>query len=143
MRVILDSSLKIPLGSKVLLGDGRKIIFHSEDISSEKVDRLGERGVELYAVPGEGDLLDLHEVLRKLGELNIASVMVEGGRKVFSSFLREELADKLLYFIAPRIVGGGIGPFDEIEICSIGESIELKNVRIRRMSHDLLIEGYF
>ena len=143
VRVILDSSLRIPLSSKVLAANGRRIVFHSEDVSSDKLERLRDMGVELYAVPGEGEVLDLHEVLRKLGEIGIASVMVEGGREIFSSFLREELADKLIYFIAPKILGGGIGPFDEVELCTIGESIELKDVRVRRVGSDLLVEGYF
>ncbi len=143
VRVILDSSLRIPLSSKVLAANGRRIVFHSEDVSSDKLERLRDMGVELYAVPGEGKVLDLHEVLRKLGEIGIASVMVEGGREIFSSFLREELADKLIYFIAPKILGGGIGPFDEVELCTIGESIELKDVRVRRVGSDLLVEGYF
>lgn len=142
IRVILDAHLKTPLGAKVLASSGRRIIFHSEFVSKEKVEELKRVGVELYVIPSKDGFLDLVEILKKLGELGIASVMVEGGKGVFSSFLKEGLVDKLLYFIAPKIVGKGIGPFDGIEVSSLDFSVKVKEFTLRKVGEDILFEGY-
>lgn len=142
IRIVLDSYLRIPLEAKVLRNEGRVIVFHSSEVPGEKLAKLRDLGVELFEVPMRDGLLDLPEVLKRLGELGIASVMVEGGKGVFSSFIREGLADKLLYFISPRIIGKGIGPFDEVELPSIEASFKLREVSLRRIGEDILVEGY-
>lgn len=142
VRVVLDTYLRVPSHAKILTSPGRKIIFYSEVASREKVKELEAVGVELYKVSSENGIIELRDVLKKLGELGIASVMVEGGRKIFSSFLREGLVDKLLYFIAPKIIGKGIGPFDELEVSSLDSSIKINEFTLRKVGEDILLEGY-
>jgi len=142
VRVILDAYLRTPLDAKVLSAEGRKIIFHSSQVSKDKVKALKALKVELFEVSSKDGLLDLDEVLKKLGEMGIASLIVEGGRKVLSSFLDMGLVDKILYFVAPKVLGKGIGPFDEMSVSSLSDSLTLKDVRVRRVGVDILIEGY-
>jgi len=143
VRVILDAYLRIPENAKVLSSAGKVMVFHSQFASQEKLNRLRRLGVELIEVPlYEGNLLDLRSVLEKMGELGIASVLVEGGRGVFSSFIKRRLADKLFYFLAPKLIGKGIGPFDEVEVDSLDSSVKIKDLSLRRIGEDVLLEGY-
>jgi diaminohydroxyphosphoribosylaminopyrimidine deaminase/5-amino-6-(5-phosphoribosylamino)uracil reductase len=70
--------------------------------------------------------------------------MLECGPGLLSSFLKEELIDKFLFFIAPKIIGGNnpYSIFNDIEIKKMSESIKLKFDRMQKLQSDILIEAY-
>lgn len=84
----------------------------------------------------------LIHLLKRAGERNVSSVLVEGGKENFTHLLRNHLADKLYHFISPKTVGRGIEPFGDLGVSKVSDSIYLKDRQIYKFSNDLLIVGY-
>ena len=86
--------------------------------------------------------MNLSELLKKAGEDKITSILVEGGQKVLTSFMQEKLVDKVYCFIAPKIIGKGLDAVAELGIRKISDSVQLKNVEIKKIEDNVLISGY-
>lgn len=106
--VILDSRLRFPLFSPMLENPvKRPWIFTNGRADQARMSTLRNAGAEIFtasAIP-DGNL-DLMAVLRKLREMGILSVLVEGGAQVITSFLASRLIDQFIITIAPVLIGG-------------------------------------
>lgn len=146
-RIILDSALSLPLELNVFsdkFTDKTIVLTSAGSFKSkkEKVEKLNSLGVKVIPVKSRRRKLDLREVLEKLAENGIASVLVEGGGKVFTEFIKHKLADKVYIFIAPKILGKGIPSISDIGIKSIADILTLKEISIQNFGEDVLITGY-
>lgn len=141
IKVIVDSTAKLPLKSR-LLENGRVILATTEKADIHQLKALQKSGVEIIKTSGK-DKVDLNELLFKLGKMNISSVLVEGGPKLLTSFLREELIDKLIMFLAPKIIGGdGKNAIDDLNINKMENTYKMKAVKIQRIGQDIKVELY-
>ncbi|HWQ76369.1 MAG TPA: bifunctional diaminohydroxyphosphoribosylaminopyrimidine deaminase/5-amino-6-(5-phosphoribosylamino)uracil reductase RibD [Syntrophomonas sp.] len=144
-RVVLDSSLQIPLHSHIVAGSGdqRSIIFCDHDASLDRQGRLEEAGCEVFRVNRAEGGLALNEVLDILGNLKLCSLLVEGGGAVNASLLENKLVDKVYWFIAPKIIGGRTAPtpVGGKGLRFMEEAIVLETVELKRFSRDILITG--
>jgi len=88
---------------------------------------------------------DLHEVLRELGEMDVTSLLIEGGANVNWVALEAGLVDKVFLYYAPKILGGsGAVPFAGGRgFRHMGEAAYVKNIRLHRFGEDFAVEGYF
>jgi len=141
MRIILDSSGSIPHSSKIIRENknGKTIIATTNRRTKEKFQE--EVGV-WNLKKGKDDRVDLAQLLKKAGENQITSLLVEGGSRVFTSFLKEKLVDKIYYFLSPKILGDGLGSFGDLGVRKIHESITFRDYEIKRFKNDLLVIGY-
>ena len=110
VRVVLDPGLRTPPGARILSGRGA-LIFTDRGSSPRKAASLEAKGAEIVRVPGRAKTLDLEAVLAELGKREIASVLVEGGSRVHTSFIEAGLADKIILALAPKLIGGQGGRF--------------------------------
>ncbi len=143
-RVILDSVLRIPPDSKVVTekGAAATIIAATARADGEKVSRLRETGVEvLLTQEDERGEVDIKHLLGMLGQRGISSVLVEGGTGVITALLRLGLADKLVIFVAPKIMGKGIEAVGELNIADVDHALKLTFNRVYRLGEDLVIEA--
>ena len=148
IRVILDSHLRIPLDARVLNSRAPTIVVTQKGVDKKRIGNLEARGVEVLQIPKwkkhprRG--LDLKFLMKKLAKRGVASILIEGGGKVNASALEMGLVDKVIFFIAPKIIGGenAITPVEGKGIDRIGEAIKLKNTKIKRFGEDILFEGY-
>ena len=86
--------------------------------------------------------VDLRNLLEKLKEFNISSILLEGGGSLNASMLKENLVDKFYFFIAPKIIGSdGISAIGSMGIEKINEVLNLKDVEVSKISTDILIKG--
>lgn len=141
LRIILDSSGKISNHTKIIKENknGKTIVA----TANEKIREQFKEKVEIWKMKkSEDGKVNLAQLLRKAGENQIASLLVEGGRGVFTSFLKEKLVDKIYYFLSPRILGKGLDSFGDLGIKKISQSITLKDCEIKKFKRDLLIIGY-
>ena len=140
VRVILDSTLKIPVTAKVL-SDCNVIIVTTRKHDKEKRDLL-EGKCEIL-VCGE-EQVDLKELILTLGKKGITSVFIEGGSEVNASAVKEKIVDKFLFFVAPKLITGRTakGPLGGSGIETMDEVILLKDCTINRIGSDFLIEAY-
>ncbi len=148
LRIVLDSRLRTPSHARVLASrQGSSTIVATTDASPPaKETALREAGAEVVRVGADPQgRVSLAPVLEVLGNRGVRHILVEGGGRVHGSFIREGLADRLLYFLAPLIVGdaqapGAISGLDEEELQSLPG---LFNVTHEVIGDDLLIQGYF
>jgi diaminohydroxyphosphoribosylaminopyrimidine deaminase/5-amino-6-(5-phosphoribosylamino)uracil reductase len=141
LRVILDSRLRLPLRSKLVRSTrGDVLIFTAANPESAKGRALRRAGVEVVRVRKRGSKLDLRAVLKELGRRGILSVMIEPGAKLFRAAFDADIVDKLVLFIAPRTIEGGVG----IEVPAlIRKGTGAKHeMTMRRCGPDLVMEGY-
>lgn len=148
VRVILDGKLTSPIRSTIFHDQkSHVILFHAmkrEGRFAEKIKALEQLGVEVVKLRGnERGRINVRSLLKAIAALGIASVLVEGGAGVFSEFIRAKLVDKLQLFIAPTIMGKGIGFADGIELRSLARAIKIKNIHASEVGPDYLVTGYF
>ncbi|HZS10347.1 MAG TPA: bifunctional diaminohydroxyphosphoribosylaminopyrimidine deaminase/5-amino-6-(5-phosphoribosylamino)uracil reductase RibD [Blastocatellia bacterium] len=162
VRVALDAGLRTPLTSQ-LIQTARElplIIFAAEQ---ELLDNMGfpiyadsgptmavrqealeSFGVEVVRVASDGGLLDLKQVLENLGSRYLASVLIEGGAEVAASVIEQRLADKVTFFVAPKIIGGreAVSAIGGQGIERLSEALELRDVEVVPRGNDIEITGY-
>ena len=103
---------------------------------------MHEMGIEVVAIQeGEAGGIDLSRLLRVLGQRGITSVLVEGGAGVITSLLRLNLADRLVVFVAPRIMGRGVEAVGELNIKEVSHALSLSFTRIHRLGPDFIVEA--
>jgi len=144
-RVVLDSRLRVPENAKVIeLSPLLTIIATTEAAPKEKAARLKDRGVQVLVLDSKKGRVDLKACLGKLGEMEITSLLVEGGSQINGSFLDEGLIDKLLLFLAPRLIGDDHAPgiFAGKGVESLEKAYPVHELRARRIGKDILLEGY-
>jgi 3,4-dihydroxy 2-butanone 4-phosphate synthase/GTP cyclohydrolase II len=137
--VVLDSSLRIPLHSKLIYeNDKRPWIFTKEDVNLEKAYILEDGGCKIIRVSTDNQgKLDLVEVARKLSDLKIRNVMVEGGSQVITNFYKAKLIDLLIITIAPVIIGG----LPSVKTGELTELVSLKRLNSTYIGRDLVLWG--
>jgi len=140
--VVVDSMLRLPLESRLLCENLRPPwVVTAEFPDPERRKALEAAGAKIIPVPRNGNgYLDLGVVLEKLGELGLTSVMVEGGSRIITSFLKERLADYLVLTVAPIVVGGMRG-VRHLQSSDMDHFRRLKNPQHRRMGEDLVLWG--
>ncbi|SHK18804.1 diaminohydroxyphosphoribosylaminopyrimidine deaminase [Anaerobranca californiensis DSM 14826] len=146
LRVIVDSQLRIPLDSNVVktADQQRTLIATTEFVSSEKISRLEEKNVEVLTIQDINGRVDLQQLMIELGIRKIDSVLLEGGGTLNYSALESNIVDKIMVFIAPKILGGrnAITSVEGQGKPYVKEAFQLKNLTIRSFRKDVLIEGY-
>ena len=143
-RIIVDSRARVPLSAKVLNKVAPTIVAVTQVAPSRKIVALKKKGVKVLLLKNKNGKVDLKELLKRLGKLEITNLLVEGGGRINAAFLKNGLVDKILFFIAPKIIGGegAPTPVEGEGIARIKDAISLKNIDIKSFGGDTLIEGY-
>jgi diaminohydroxyphosphoribosylaminopyrimidine deaminase / 5-amino-6-(5-phosphoribosylamino)uracil reductase len=143
-RVVVDSRLRISLNSKILkdLEIAPTIIATTSQADIEKKLALKVMGIEVLTTGEDSEgMVDLKDLLYKLGEKNISSVLVEGGATTITSFIRQGLADKIVAIIAPKIVGKGVETVGDLGILKVGRASKLSFDKVYRKGEDVVVEA--
>ncbi|MBU1342657.1 MAG: bifunctional diaminohydroxyphosphoribosylaminopyrimidine deaminase/5-amino-6-(5-phosphoribosylamino)uracil reductase RibD [Proteobacteria bacterium] len=146
VRIILDTHLSIKPDAKILTqaSTAGTIIVTSSGVSKEKKAKIERHGVQILEVPLKGQRLDLNKLMIKLGQMSILSLLIEGGSVVAGSALKAGIVNKVLFFLAPKFLGGsdGIPVFEGTGPALIKDAFELKNVTVKPFDSDILVQGY-
>lgn len=145
LRVILDSRLRLPLAARLLSFDegGPVLVATTTRAPKERVTRLKKRGVRVWTLPAHDGRVSLHACFKRLGQANITSVLVEGGSEVHASVLRAGFANRVIFYCAPRLLGGASTPsvIGGPPPRHLEEGIAMDDVEIRRIDGDWRIQG--
>lgn len=145
IRVIVDSTLRIPLKAKVLTQQSpARTIIATVSTVKQKIAALEKAGAIVVRTKSRQGRVDLHDLMRKLGQLDIMSVLVEGGSEINSSALVARIVDKVVIFLAPLLMTG------RDSVCSIGgvcpprlkQAKALRDVTVQFVGNDLMVTGY-
>ncbi len=145
VRVILDSQLAISPSAKIfgIESDAQTWVFHNKEVKTTRKHVIEETGARLFGVDcNDHGFLELRQVLDILGKNGLISVLVEGGGKVHSSFLKEQLADVAHLFYAPVFAGSAGDSFTpDLHLNNRDNSIKLCGIQYTRLGEDILVEG--
>lgn len=143
-RIIVDSSLRTPLDAAVVKdGAAPTLILTTESADLAKEAELVKAGVQVIRC-GAGPRVDLEAAMDKLGEMEIGSILLEGGGALNGAMLERRLVDRVTLFIAPKIVGGGaLAPsvFDWSGFEKMGDAVNLRGVEVETVGDNVCISG--
>src|SRR6056297_1973684 len=144
VRIILDSELKIPVGSRIVRSAEtyRTIVFCSgASIDSKDPRRLALEDLQLEVIPVEPSdtgSLCLPAILDKLGALGFSNLFVEGGATLITSFFRQNLVDRLCIVSAPLIIGRGTEAVADLQVRNIEEARQGYTTSVRQAGNDII-----
>jgi diaminohydroxyphosphoribosylaminopyrimidine deaminase/5-amino-6-(5-phosphoribosylamino)uracil reductase len=150
LRIILDPRFSIAEDATVLRidSDSDTVIvtgsMGNDPAWENKRKRLEKMGARVISAPVHEGRIDLKALMTILGEMAVTSLLIEGGSHVLASALAHGIVDKVLFFYAPKLLGGD----DGIPICTgfgpahMEESLPVKDICVKRFGDDVLIEGY-
>jgi diaminohydroxyphosphoribosylaminopyrimidine deaminase/5-amino-6-(5-phosphoribosylamino)uracil reductase len=146
LRVVLDSRLRLPLESRLVKTAKDDVLVFCSFAEEKKKKELEQRGVRVEQVQlGSNDgRPDLRKVAERLGELEITSLLIEGGALVNWAALAAGVVDKIFLYYAPKILAGaGSVPFAGGEgFRRINEAAQVNNITLHRFGEDFAVEGY-
>ena len=142
LRVVVDSSLRTPMGAAVLArgaagGTVLAVNRRAPEDRCRMAESLGATVLRLPSEPGGG--VDLGALLSGLHGIGVGSVMVEGGAALITSLLRGRLVDRLAVCIAPKILGAGIEAVGDLGIRDLSGAVALADPAFTPRGGDLLL----
>ena len=150
VRIICDSNLHIPTESQIVktASDIETIVACSQEAleserKQEKIRRLREAGIQIIGTEGAHGV-NLVELMKKLGEQNIDSILLEGGGTLNASALEDGIVNKVYAYIAGKLIGGmdARSPVEGMGIDRMADAITLQNMEIEKLGDDFCIVGY-
>ena len=148
LRIVLDSHARTRTDARIFnpSSEAGVIVAVTSEASAEKVKELEKAGAEMITVPAaRGNRVCFKRLMEILGKREITSVLIEGGSEINASALAAGIVDKVMCFIAPKLIGGqnAPGPIGGAGIRSLSEAVNLRRVSITPIpEHDFLMEGY-
>ncbi|MDB5819646.1 MAG: riboflavin biosynthesis protein RibD [Rhizobacter sp.] len=138
LRVIVDSRMQVPTTARILAGPGAALVYAAAE-SAERRARLEATGAEVAIASNPQGKVDLAAMLDDLGRRGINELHVEAGYKLNGSMVREGLVDEFLIYIAPALLGSGLGlaafgPLDRLE-----DAPRLRFHDVTRLGDDLRV----
>ncbi|HET9743700.1 MAG TPA: bifunctional diaminohydroxyphosphoribosylaminopyrimidine deaminase/5-amino-6-(5-phosphoribosylamino)uracil reductase RibD [Terriglobales bacterium] len=146
LRVVSDSKLRLPLDSRLVQTVNNDLVIFCSFAEEKKRAQLEERGIRVEQVRAgtpEGRP-DIASVVQRLGEMEITSLIIEGGALVNWTALAADVVDKVFLFYAPKILAGtGSVPFASGPgFPRISEAAQVKSIALHRFGEDFAVEGY-
>lgn len=148
LRVVLDSRLRLPLESRLVKTAKGDVLVLCSFAEEKKKHELEQRGVRIEQVQLGSKFNDgrpdLNRVAEQLGEMEITSLLIEGGALVNWAALAAGVVDKVFLYYAPKILAGaGSVPFAGGEgFRRVTEAAQVKNISLHRFGEDFAVEGY-
>lgn len=139
IRVILDPKGDVPIISKVIQDEFETWIITSF-MPEEKRNQIEYLGNRVIYIKHKNEVIDLEHLLNQLHELGIQNIMVEGGKTLHESFLREKLFDEIQAYVAPKFIGG-TQTLQHLNISTMNEALELKDVSFQIFENNVKITG--
>ena len=154
IKIIVDSRLRTPPGARCLSAHSPAPTLlvttrlpRRATGPAARADRmrkaLARRGVEVLALPPRQGRVPLRRLVRLLARRGIQSVLIEGGGEVLAGAFAERIVNRILFFIAPILIGGRLSPgsLGGKGVSRLGRAIRLEDVTYRRIGPDLCVEA--
>jgi riboflavin-specific deaminase-like protein len=142
LRIIVDSTLRLPLTSYVLT-DRRAatIVVAADTAEDDKVARIRQLGVDVLLVASDSRGVDISDLLSALSSRGVSSVLVEGGNRLLTSLLTVGAVDRIVICIAPKIIGEGLNALGDLGIDDLSQAITFAASSCTSLEGDLIFDG--
>ncbi|MBI5475020.1 MAG: bifunctional diaminohydroxyphosphoribosylaminopyrimidine deaminase/5-amino-6-(5-phosphoribosylamino)uracil reductase RibD [Ignavibacteriae bacterium] len=142
--IILDGRLRVSGKEKTFAAKiQRQVILcttaKAASAHRRKVESLRQKGVRVLEFASRNSRIDLTTMLSSLYDLRIGSVLVEGGRDVFTQFAEARMIDEMSIFVAPKVCGSGTPAFSDGVSFELGEAFGFKTTAVQKIGDDTLI----
>jgi diaminohydroxyphosphoribosylaminopyrimidine deaminase/5-amino-6-(5-phosphoribosylamino)uracil reductase len=145
-KIIVDSQLSVPQNANIFSANSRVIIVTLPVRTGQETEnrKILDAQAKILEVKERAGQINLKDALKKLAQLEITNILVEGGGTLIGSLFDEGLVDKVMFFLSPKIIGGkdAIGSVMGSGIAHVVNAIKIKSVQLRRFGEDFFIEGY-
>ncbi len=149
LRIILDSHLRIPMGSRLVRSAKEYPLLivcnesaREREEGASRIQKLEEAGAKVWTLPEKNGHPDLNALMQRLGEEKIDSVLIEGGGTVNEAALKAHIVHHVYAYIAPKIFGGEDAktPVEGSGIRLPQECAKLRLAKITVLLNDMLLE---
>jgi diaminohydroxyphosphoribosylaminopyrimidine deaminase/5-amino-6-(5-phosphoribosylamino)uracil reductase len=144
VAVVVDSWLRIPQSARcVSVARRRPVIVATTVRDRRRRAALERRGVEVLVFRASHGRVPLRTLCRTLARRGMQSVLIEGGGEVLASAFAERIVDRIVWFVAPILVGGrgAPGSIGGAGTARLAGAVKLDAVSVRRIGRDLCVEG--
>lgn len=151
VKIVVDSSLRVPLDSRILSNEpNSKVIIATSHLRlkgleglAEKIQKLKEKNITILELKEKNGRVDLKQLMRKLAKIGIINILAEGGGELNGSLFDSKLVDKIMFFVAPKIIGGknAVSSVEGQGRDLIYQAIKLKDTTIKKIGPDYLFEA--
>ena len=145
IKIIIDSTLSTPADANIFSGNAQVIIVTLPSRPGQETENRKNLSAKakILEVKEKSGQINLRDALKKLAQLQISNIIVEGGGTLIGSLFDERLVDKILFFISPKIIGGkdAISSVMGSGVRRIDQAIKLGDLKIRRFGEELLVEA--
>jgi len=137
VRVVIDLNLKLPKNLKVFNDDAPTVVVCGSNCKPPKSK------VVYAVVDAKAARKDFKIIIKKLNDLGLKTILIEGGGEIISSALFSKAVDDVYLFIAPKIIGGknAVPVVGGKGVNKIADAVNVKNTRVQKIGSDLLITG--
>lgn len=144
LRVIIDGQGRTTPDAQLFREPGQTLMVTGKGIAPEARQALAATGAEILELPDKAGIIDIKQLLTILGQRQITSVMVEAGGILLGYLFDNNLVDKVIAFLAPKIIGGENAPpvVAGRGIEKIADCKRLKNIKFEHVGEDFMITGY-
>ncbi len=136
-KIVLDSQLAISTKARVFNG-APLFLATGDGVSEDRLLACESVGAKIWRLPATGGWPELKRVLEKAADAGFLHVLIEGGRTVTASALREGLVDRIVVFIAPKILGAGLSSVGDLGIDRVASALNLFHIDIERLGDDVV-----
>ncbi len=145
IRIVVDSQLSTPQDAKIFSAPGQVIIATLKSATGQETPnrQILSKKATILEVKEKNGQVNLYDMLKQLAKLEITNIMVEGGGSLIGSLFDEGLVDKVLIFIAPKIIGGkeAMSSVEGNGIRQLTAAPFIKELNIKRIGNELFLEG--
>ena len=146
VRVIVDSKGRTPPSAKVFAPNSstKVIIATTNQIKLEQQQIYEKLGVEVLLIPSRSNgRVDLKQLISKLGQRQITSLLIEGGGEIHASAIGSGIVDEVFFFLAPILIGGreAPSPIQGNGIKHLHEAVQLKKMTCTTIGQDLMVHA--
>ncbi|MBQ9245435.1 bifunctional diaminohydroxyphosphoribosylaminopyrimidine deaminase/5-amino-6-(5-phosphoribosylamino)uracil reductase RibD [bacterium] len=145
VRIVLDTNLITPKDSKIYENNGAKVyICIGQKVAQNKINNH-TKNAEFIKCPLKDGHVDLNYIIKTLFEKGINSILIEAGATLNNAFIQEKIPDKIIQFIAPKILADkdGINFVNGCDRIDISECNNLTFTSTKKLKNDIIITGVF
>ena len=140
LRVLLDGRLRVAPTARLFAEPGSAIVLCAADAPAGRQRAFRAAGVRLLPIRARRGKIPLAAALARLGGEGVGTLLVEGGGSLAAALLREDLVDELLWFTAPKLIGGDGRPaLAPLGVARLADAPTLAIERVQRVGADLLV----